>query len=92
MPTINNVREFVINALRQYHLLQVEAENTAVTTLLSDYITYTNANSYYVAQESGKGLSTNDFTTAYMTKLDGIEDNWTVFTDAEINAMMPTDE
>ena len=72
MPTINNVREFVINALRQYHLLQVEAENTAVTTLLSDYVSYTNANTYYVAKETGKGLSTEDFTTAYMTKLDGI--------------------
>ena len=72
MPTINNVREFVINALRQYHLLQVEAENTAVTTLLSDYVSYTNANTYYVAKENGKGLSTEDFTTAYMTKLDGI--------------------
>lgn len=28
---------------------------------------------YFVAQETGKGLSTNDFTDAYETKLEGIE-------------------
>lgn len=30
---------------------------------------------YFVAKESGKGLSSNDFTTDYKTKLDGIEKN-----------------
>ena len=30
-------------------------------------------NSGFVAKESGKGLSTNDFTTAYQNKLEGIE-------------------
>lgn len=29
----------------------------------------------FVAKESGKGLSTNDFTTAYKSKLDGIANN-----------------
>lgn len=72
MPNIENVRQFVINALKQYHTQQLNVEAQVVGTMLADYATYTQSNSYYVAQESGKGLSTNDFTTAYMTKLDGI--------------------
>ena len=63
MPqTFNNVREFVVNALKQYHQLQLEAELGVIQSQLDNY----------VAKETGKGLSTEDFTTAYMTKLDGI--------------------
>jgi hypothetical protein len=79
MAEYNNVREFVINALKQYHAKHASAEGEAIQTLLSDYATYTQSNTYYVAQEAGKGLSTNDFTTAYMTKLNGIA------TGAEVN-------
>jgi len=63
MPqTFNNVREFVVNALKQYHQLQLEAELGVIQSQLDNY----------VEKEEGKGLSTEDFTTAYMTKLDGI--------------------
>ena len=61
----STVRAFVINALKQYHQVLTEATDNALTTTLSDY----------VAKETGKGLSTEDFTTAYMTKLTGIESN-----------------
>lgn len=33
---------------------------------------WTKIKNLFVQKESGKGLSTNDFTTAYKTKLDGI--------------------
>lgn len=38
-----------------------------------DYLTTTLASSTYVAKETGKGLSTNDFTTAEKTKLANIQ-------------------
>lgn len=40
---------------------------------LTDYLKKTEAASTYVAQVAGKGLSTNDFTNALLTKLNGIE-------------------
>lgn len=46
---------------------------------LSPYLTKTEASSTYVAQETGKGLSTNDYTTNEKTKLAGIA------TGAEVN-------
>ena len=73
MPNIENVRQFVINALRQYHTQQLTVETNVIADALSDYATYTQSNTYYVAQEAGKGLSTNDFTTTYMTKLDNLD-------------------
>ena len=72
MATLDNVRLFVIDALKKYHTQFQQAHNQALADTLADYATYTQTNSYYVAQEAGKGLSTEDFTTAYMTKLDGI--------------------
>jgi hypothetical protein len=60
MPqTFNNVREFVVNALKQYHQLQLEAELGVIQSQLDNY----------VEKEEGKGLSTNDFTNAYLAKL-----------------------
>jgi len=60
MPqTFNNVREFVVNALKQYHQLQLEAELGVIQSQLENY----------VEKEEGKGLSTNDFTNAYLAKL-----------------------
>lgn len=86
MPTINTVREFVINSLKQYHEAQISAEAGAISTALADYVSYTKANSYYVAKETGKGLSTNDFTTTYMTKLDGIAEGAEVNVNADWDA------
>lgn len=45
----------------------------AGTTDLSNYLTKTEAASTYVPQETGKGLSTNDYTNADKSKLDGIQ-------------------
>ena len=40
MPqTFNNVREFVINSLKQYHALHVQAEEQSINTILADYPT-----------------------------------------------------
>lgn len=39
---------------------------------IGNYYTKTEADGKFVAKVSGKGLSTNDFTAAYKTKLDGI--------------------
>lgn len=41
---------------------------------LTPYLTKTEAAATYVAKEVGKGLSTEDYTTAEKTKLDGISD------------------
>lgn len=41
---------------------------------LTPYLKKTDAASTYVAKESGKGLSTNDYTSAEKTKLSGIEE------------------
>lgn len=59
------------------YLSKADAASTYLTKAdaASTYITYQYAGSTYVAKETGKGLSTNDFTTAYMAKLDSIEDN-----------------
>ena len=103
---LSNVREFVIDSLKKYHQMLTAAEESALTTTLSDfvskeyagstyltkqdaaaaYITYEYAGSTYIAKETGKGLSTNDFTTAYMTKLDGIEDHAQVNVNADWDA------
>lgn len=45
----------------------------SVTTAQADYLTKADAASTYVAQETGKGLSSNDFTSELLTKLNGIE-------------------
>lgn len=45
----------------------------SITTAQSDYLQKTDAASTYVAQETGKGLSSNDLTDALLTKLNGIE-------------------
>ena len=39
----------------------------------ANYYDKTTANNTFVAKEQGKGLTSNDFTTAYKDKLDGIE-------------------
>lgn len=40
MPqTFNNVREFVINSLKQYHALHVQAEEQSINTILANYPT-----------------------------------------------------
>jgi len=48
---------------------------------LADYPTYNYVGNTYIAKETGKGLSTNDFTDAYETKLTGIE------TGAQVNVI-----
>jgi len=48
MPTINNVREFVVNALKQYHAIHTEAENTTINSLLNSYVSKEYAASTYV--------------------------------------------
>lgn len=45
---------------------------TLLSTTLEDYYTKTAANDKFVAQVPGKGLSTEDFTTEFKTKLTGI--------------------
>ena len=95
MASLDNVRLFVIDALKKYHQNFIAANDVALADALSNYvskeyanttyltkadaattyITYQYANNTYVAKEAGKGLSTEDFTTAYMTKLSDIEDH-----------------
>ncbi len=48
---------------------------------LSDYYTKTQADNKFVEKETGKGLSTNDYTTTEKNKLSGIESG------AEVNAI-----
>jgi len=67
MPTINNVRQFVINALKQYHKQQLTVEEEVVNRIVSSEL----AN--YVKKEAGKGLSEANFTATEKTKLEGIE-------------------
>ena len=52
----------------------------------STYVTKEYAASTYVVKEAGKGLSTEDFTTAYMTKLDGIAEGAEVNVNADWSA------
>lgn len=52
---------------------------------LSDYYTKSAADEKFVAQESGKGLSTNDFTNALLTKLNGIAQGATAVTESTIS-------
>lgn len=47
-------------------------QNVDVTQQLGDYLTIANASIGFVAKESGKVLSSNDFTDALKTKLEGL--------------------
>lgn len=47
---------------------------------------WANVKKYFVAKEAGKGLSTNDYTTAEKTKLGGIEEGAQVNVQADWNA------
>ena len=55
----------------------VKYSNTTVENILNSLSANTEAASdTYVAKVTGKGLSTNDFTDAYKTALDGLENNY----------------
>lgn len=45
---------------------------SAISAAIANYYTKTESDNKYVAKVSGKGLSTNDYTTAEKTKLEGI--------------------
>lgn len=80
------------NAAATY-LTQTDANNTYLTktTASGDYLTKTDAASAYVAKVSGKGLSTNDFTNDYKTKLENLVANADEkITDAEIAEIFAT--
>jgi hypothetical protein len=75
----DNVLYLVMNAATGYYDIYAKAGEEVVR--LDDT---TVDLSGYVQKETGKGLSTNDYTTAEKTKLDGM----TIATDAEVTEML----
>lgn len=65
----------VIAALRAVSDAEYISKDDQVTVDLSNYYTKSEISSGYVAKVSGKGLSTNDYTTTEKNKLAGIAAN-----------------
>lgn len=76
----DNILYLVMNATTGYYDIYAKIDNSVVrlddtTVDLTDYVTDTSLATTlddYVEKETGKGLSTNDYTTAEQTKLSGI--------------------
>lgn len=96
MANLDNVRLFVIDSLKKYHQVLTAAIDEAQTTTLSDflskadaettYLTKADAGNIYVAKVEGKGLSTEDYTTAEKTKLGTIAEGAEVNVNADWSA------
>lgn len=86
LSDFENDRDFITpayhDATKQDVITDLEAIRSGATagatavqpSAISDMETRTHAGNTYVAKESGKGLSSNDYTTAEKIKLAGIED------------------
>lgn len=61
-----------IAALNIGDYAKTSAMNTAIANAIANYYTKTESDNRYVAKETGKGLSTNDYTTTEKEKLAGI--------------------
>lgn len=70
-PQTQNVKDEFITIHENSAYSWEKIGSTAVN--LTNYYTKTESDGRFVAKESGKGLSSNDYTTAEKTKLDGIE-------------------
>lgn len=62
-----------LSAYASTSYVDAAVQNVDVSQQLGDYLTIVNASIGFVAKESGKVLSTNDFTDALKTKLDSLE-------------------
>lgn len=81
IPNESSVSAYIANALLPY----VTEDDLAAT--LGDFATDAEVSSGYVAKVAGKGLSTEDYTTAEKTKLSGIEAGAEVNVNADWNAI-----
>lgn len=73
--SINSFTDIDINSYSHEVNLNGSSVNVPEPTTNTSAVPKSYVDSNFVSQESGKGLSTNDFTSAYKSKLDGIANN-----------------